>query len=373
MILLLARMEDRKGHRYLVEALSRVQHLEWECWIVGGPQRPSEFAYLRALRTRVDGLGLNGRVRFLGERTDVGDLLHASDILCHPHITPEPFGIAIVEAMSSGLIVVASNIGGPREVLTKESGLLVCPADAAGLASAIENVLDLPEEQRSRMAKAARERASELCAPTTAVTQLNDVLRLRRSLTAVPHQKVQPFWACLAKDLLAHIPVQRRRDGRRSRTVQYLRTVALSAGFHLTLLYRAAHALRDHFGAFGRALAFLLYWVTRHWYGCTISPKARLGGGLILPHPQGIVIGPDVTVGDRAWIYQNVTLGGGNHSGMPTIGDDARIYTGAVVAGGVRLGDRVSIGANSVVTFDVPDGARVRQPEPVMRLDRTHE
>ena len=103
----------------------------------------------------------------------------------------------------------------------------------------------------------------------------------------------------------------------------------------------------------------------RHAYGCSIAPTARLEGGLILPHPLGIVIGPGVEVGPRAWIFQNVTLGGSpGREGMPQVGPDARIWPGAVVAGPIEVGANVVIGANAVVTVDVPDHTLVRSPSP---------
>jgi serine O-acetyltransferase len=112
-------------------------------------------------------------------------------------------------------------------------------------------------------------------------------------------------------------------------------------------------------------MASFLSWTIRHAYSCSIAPTARLGGGLILPHPVGIVIGPGVEVGPRAWIFQHSTLGGSpGREGMPRVGPDARIYPGAVLAGPIEVGANVVIGANAVVTVDVPDRTLVRSPSP---------
>jgi serine O-acetyltransferase len=133
----------------------------------------------------------------------------------------------------------------------------------------------------------------------------------------------------------------------------------------VTLLYRAANAARARLGPPGRLIAAAIFWATRHGYGCSIAATSRLHGGLILPHPQGIVVGANVEVGPRAWIFQNVTIGGTpGRAGAPRAGADARFYAGAVVAGPVRLGDDVVVGANAVVTRDVPSG-RVVRPAPV--------
>ena len=107
--------------------------------------------------------------------------------------------------------------------------------------------------------------------------------------------------------------------------------------------------------------------IGRHWYGCALASTARLHGGLVLPHPHGIVVGGGAVVGPRAWIFQHVTIGGApGRVGMPHIGADARLYAGAVVTGPVRVGDGVTIGANAVVHRDVPARTAVRPPE--MRL-----
>ena len=69
--------------------------------------------------------GLAERVRFLGERADVPDLLGAADIHCQPNSSPEPFGLAFVEALHAALPVVTSDAGGAREIVTPACGVLV--------------------------------------------------------------------------------------------------------------------------------------------------------------------------------------------------------------------------------------------------------
>ncbi len=107
--------------------------------------------------------------------------------------------------------------------------------------------------------------------------------------------------------------------------------------------------------------AGLIGWTLRHTYGCTIAASARLYGGLTLPHPQNLVIGPGSVIGPYSWVFQNVTLGGvPGRAGLPRIGRDARIYPGAVLVGPIRVGDNVMIGANAVVDADVPAYHAVR-------------
>lgn len=174
-----------------------------------------------------------------------------------------------------------------------------------------------------------------------------------------------PFRASVAQDVMAHLPEGRRGGSFAVKAMRRLVLFARSSGLHVTLLYRLAHHAHGRLGLPGKALAGLIFWFVRHFYACSIASTARIYGGLILPHPQGIVIGPGSVIGPRAWIYQNVTVGGvPGREGMPRIGRDARLYTGAVVVGPIVVGDNVLIGANAVVGSDVPSFRAVRPPAP---------
>lgn len=172
-----------------------------------------------------------------------------------------------------------------------------------------------------------------------------------------------PLWKSLAADVTAHVPIPLRNRSRLGWTWLTIVVLVRSSGFHVTLLYRLAHAIRPRLGPIGKVVAAALFWMVRHGYGCSIASTSRLHGGLILPHPQGIVIGGGVVTGPRTFIYQNVTIGGSpGKDGLPSIGSDARIYAGAVISGPILLGDNVMIGANAVVARDVPDRSIVRSP-----------
>jgi serine O-acetyltransferase len=89
--------------------------------------------------------------------------------------------------------------------------------------------------------------------------------------------------------------------------------------------------------------------VLRHHFwsvmtGADIPLGTRIGGGLQLPHPNGIVIHPDATIGPNCLIFQQVTLGGGEN-GAPRVGGHVDIGAGAKILGGVSLGDHSKIGA----------------------------
>jgi len=90
--------------------------------------------------------------------------------------------------------------------------------------------------------------------------------------------------------------------------------------------------------------------------GADIPLGTRIGGGLKLPHPNGVVIHPAAVIGINCCIFQQVTLGK-QPSGVPTIGAHVEIGAGAKILGGVHIGNHARIGANAVVIRDVPEGA----------------
>jgi serine O-acetyltransferase len=164
-----------------------------------------------------------------------------------------------------------------------------------------------------------------------------------------------PFWESIKADAIAHITTEHRSMSLAQSILIGLNIGLFSSGFHLSLLYRISYTARAHLGIFGKLISKLLFWWKRHWYGCSISSTARIYGGVIFPHPQGIVIGGETIIGDRTWIFQNVTMGGApGKSGQPNIGNDCRIYTGSVIFGPIEIGDGVTIGANAVVSKSIP-------------------
>jgi serine O-acetyltransferase len=92
--------------------------------------------------------------------------------------------------------------------------------------------------------------------------------------------------------------------------------------------------------------------------GAEIALATQIGGGLLIPHPNGIVIHPDVIIGPNCLIFQQVTLGaGGPLPGCPTLGGHVDVGAGVRILGGVTIGDHARIGANAVVLDNVPAGA----------------
>ncbi len=174
-ILLASRMQAWKGHRLLIAALERLRaDPRWTCWIAGGAQRPAEEAYEASLRREVARLGLERRIAFLGHRTDVPALMDAADLHCQPNVSPEPFGVVFAEALSRGLPIVTTAMGGPLEIVDDRCGVLVPPA-VRPLAGALALLIE-DDERRAALSSAAPKRARELWDVETRVRELANAL-----------------------------------------------------------------------------------------------------------------------------------------------------------------------------------------------------
>ncbi|HWZ46215.1 MAG TPA: glycosyltransferase [Candidatus Saccharimonadales bacterium] len=175
-IIQVSRMETWKGHTLLLEASARLgRNHDWIIWIVGGAQRPQEERYCDDLKEKALRLGIADRVRFAGERVDIARLLAASDIFCQPNLSPEPFGISLVEALGAGLPVITSAMGGALEIVDDSCGILVRAGDAEALAAALRRLL-LDRGLRKILARQAPARAHDLCAPEQQMKAFERVL-----------------------------------------------------------------------------------------------------------------------------------------------------------------------------------------------------
>ena len=153
-IVMTARFAPPKNHALLIEALAGVQG-EWTCDLIGsGPSMDDA-------RGAVDRRGLRGRIRFVGEQTDVADRLAAADVFVLAS-DYEGMPISIIEAMRAGLAVVASRVGGiPELVVDGVSGWLFDHQNVLQLRSALQEAVSNPAGRRRR-GDAGRARYKEL-------------------------------------------------------------------------------------------------------------------------------------------------------------------------------------------------------------------
>ena len=144
-IIVVARLEPVKGHRYLIEALSQVVHgrPEIRCLVVGDGRSRS------ALEAHVRAAGLDHRVRFTGFRDDVPRLLAASDAFCLPSLT-EALPYTVLEASLHRLPLLLTAVGGISAQFSHgQTAFLVPPGDPDALAGGIRWLVDQPAEART--------------------------------------------------------------------------------------------------------------------------------------------------------------------------------------------------------------------------------
>lgn len=94
-------------------------------------------------------------------------------------------------------------------------------------------------------------------------------------------------------------------------------------------------------------------------YGLQIPKTCKIGIGLELPHAKSIVVHYNAILGKNCTLHQFVTIGGDGNGNAPNIGDNCFISTGVVIVGNVLIDNNVTIGANAVVTKNIPDNATV--------------
>lgn len=171
-VLTVARLDNQKGHEYLIEAADALP--EVRVLIAGdGPER----ARLEELARRSPA---SSRIEFLGARRDIPELLAGCDVFVLPSLF-EGLPLAVLEAMAAGRPVVASDIGGIDEIVIPEmTGLLVPPRDAGALAAAVRRLLDDPG-----LGHRLGEQAHELVRSRYQQSRMaRDVLDLYRAVTA---------------------------------------------------------------------------------------------------------------------------------------------------------------------------------------------
>ena len=178
-VLTLARLDPQKGLEYLVDAAAKVPDAVFA--IAGdGPLRQS-------LEARATRLGIADRVRLLGYRQDVPDLLATADLFVLPSLF-EGLPVSVLEAMAAGKAVIASAVAGTDEaVVHGETGILVAPRDPVALAGAVRELLD-ERVRRERFGAAGAERATREFSAETLIARITaiyeDVLAGSRKVLA---------------------------------------------------------------------------------------------------------------------------------------------------------------------------------------------
>jgi glycosyltransferase involved in cell wall biosynthesis len=148
-VLTVARLDEVKGHRFLLEAARLVPEATFV--LAGeGPERA-------ALEAQALGLGVADHVCFMGHQADVPSLLASCDVVVLPSLA-ESSSLTLLEAMAARKPVIATRVGGIPEIVEDgQTGLLVPPSDPPALAAAIRSLLVDPD-RAERLASAGRAR-----------------------------------------------------------------------------------------------------------------------------------------------------------------------------------------------------------------------
>lgn len=155
LLVMIGTLKEAKGHRYMIEAMALLvqSRPDVQLLLVGDGELRQE------LQGQVNGLHLNDRIHFLGSRQDVPDLLAAGDIFVLPSLW-EGLSIALLEAMATGLPIVASEVSGTVQVIIPgQTGILVPPGEPDRLAAAIGQLLANPGCAQA-LGAAAKERVT---------------------------------------------------------------------------------------------------------------------------------------------------------------------------------------------------------------------
>lgn len=161
------RITPEKGIHFLIRAMAVLKEtynkntVNIKLLIVGGPYFQKDHDYMDTLKQEVSDLGVEDSVIFTGFLSDTRVVTSLLDIVLVPSIIPEACPRTIIEAMAVGKPVIATPLGGSKELVTPETGILVPPENAGEIASAIAK-LACDQELLTAMGKAARQRAKEL-------------------------------------------------------------------------------------------------------------------------------------------------------------------------------------------------------------------
>jgi glycosyltransferase involved in cell wall biosynthesis len=153
-------ISPRKAHHVLVEALARIEDLDWTCAIAGALERDPETA--EALQEQIALLGLQDRVRLVGEvDEDRAARLYADADLFALASVYEGYGMVFAEAQANGLPIVATTGGAIPEAVAEGAGLLVPPNDSVAFAGALRTLIADPA-RRAAMAEGSRQAGARL-------------------------------------------------------------------------------------------------------------------------------------------------------------------------------------------------------------------
>ena len=174
------RMVEYKGLADIIEALGKIRKLPFRFIVVGGSERKTEKKYQEKNREKAQELGIGDKVEFVGYEENVSDYLTSADVFVHPNRLPEPFGLVFIEALLAGTPIVATSIGGAKEILEQQAlkmGDLVPPNDVEALAAVLKKHIE-DEGYRLELSQNIKEGFVNICDPEKSMKRLATLLKL---------------------------------------------------------------------------------------------------------------------------------------------------------------------------------------------------
>ena len=170
-LIYVGRLIEEKGVQTILKALRGLTDVDWRLTVVGDGN------YRETLRAIAGELGIDSKVEFLGTRTDVPELLAESDVFVHLPDCAEGFGIAVVEAMASGLICVCGDRGALPEILEDGvSGFIVKNNAPERLAQLLRAIAGDPNSEACQAMRASAVEAARKFSIETFVGKLDDLI-----------------------------------------------------------------------------------------------------------------------------------------------------------------------------------------------------
>lgn len=200
-ITIAGRLQSWKGQDVFLRAAARIADAvpQARFLVIGGALYGWDEQYARRLPRLAAQLGIAGRTAFTGHRDDALALMGASDIVCHCSTMPEPFGMVLIEAMAMGVPVVATEGGGPSEIIDDgRTGVLVAPGDVDEITRAVVGLLRDPG-RRALIADNARQAARSRFSADRMARSMAEVYR---SVARLPRSAIGD----------EEVPAQRRSD-----------------------------------------------------------------------------------------------------------------------------------------------------------------
>jgi len=173
-----------------------------------------------------------------------------------------------------------------------------------------------------------------------------------KAIDALPPREYG-LWDLIWSDYLAAYRYKRESD--RQRAFLFVPRMLTNASMHANVLVRLIQGTPLYTTWFWRRLLIALH-------ASDVQPHCRIGPGLRMPHPVGVMVG-HAMIGRDAVLQHNISIAAvtfnwrsGGSPGFVQLGDDVTIFPGTVIAGRLAVGDGAVIGANSLVVRDIPAG-----------------